>query len=82
MRARAVVPFVAIKIEPVIVRLRERRCGDCGRFWACEFEFHGTCPLCAIVKLEAAEKERLRLVRAVNALQRGRGRKSKTREKT
>lgn len=67
------------EIEPVIVRLRERRCGKCGRFWACEFEFHGICPICAHSQFKSYRK-RLRQLEAL--LVRQTTRKKTTREKT
>jgi hypothetical protein len=56
-------------------RLYERRCGECGRFWACEFEHVGVCPMCAQRLVNEANRERAKLQRAVNALRGARTRK-------
>lgn len=64
-------------------RLYERRCDGCGRYWACEFEHVGICPMCAHLKVDEAKGERAKLQRVVNALRGARTRKSKhVREKT
>jgi NMD protein affecting ribosome stability and mRNA decay len=60
---------VAIEIQPIIVRLRERRCPECARFWACEFEFHGMCPICAAARLEQVEKKLSKLEVDLRVLQ-------------
>lgn len=74
---------MAIEIEPIIVRLRERRCPECARFWACEFEFHGICPICAGARLEQIETKLAKLERQLRVLSGARSTSRKrTREKT
>jgi rRNA maturation endonuclease Nob1 len=49
-------------------RLYERRCDGCGRFWACEFEHIGICPMCAQLKVDEVKASRAQLQRVANAL--------------
>ncbi len=52
---------------PTIV-LDIRRCWQCGAFWALEkSKGNGTCPCCARRASDAAEEEKLGLVRQLNA---------------
>jgi hypothetical protein len=59
------------------VRLYERRCDSCGRFWACEFELIGECPMCAHLKIEAAEDGVRQMKRTVRAIRGAMTRKKK-----
>ena len=68
--------FPVIKIDREFI-LYERRCSGCGRYWACEFELIGICPMCAHLAVEKEKAEKLRLERVARALRGARTRKRK-----
>lgn len=64
----------------ITIALTVHRCVDCGRHWALEVHWAGTCPICAYKRVNAAIDEQARLERVVRSLRgaltraKGRGR--------
>lgn len=58
------------------IRMFERRCLGCGRFWASELEHHGHCPSCAVETIERSKREREKLERSIRAMRAARKRRA------
>lgn len=65
-----------ISLRPEIA-LHERRCYDCGKWWSCESETRGKCPMCAQGRIDNVLTEQARLERSNSALRGALTRKAK-----
>lgn len=57
---------MTLAVKPEIT-LHERRCWDCGRWWACESEAKGICPVCASRRIDAVLETQQQLERSLRS---------------